>query len=445
MSSRQPVDLIIQPRWIIPVEPYGQTLEDHSVVVNAGRILVLCPRHEAITRFTPAEHVILDEHVLIPGLVNLHTHAAMTLMRGIADDLPLMRWLHEAIWPIEQQFVSPEFVRDGTALAAAEMLLGGITCANDMYFYPDAAATAFAEAGMRAVIGIFVVDFPSDYASNCDDYIEKGLSIRDSWRGHPLLEFSFAPHAPYTVPDTGFRRIIQLAHELDAPVHLHLHETHEEIRASLEQHGKRPLAHLAGLGLLETDLIVAHAIHLQADEIAILAKNNASVAHCPSSNMKLASGIAPTVAMLEQGLRVGLGTDGAASNNRLDLFEEMRQAGLLAKVASGRAEAFPAHALLRAATLGGAAALRLDDQIGSITAGKAADLVAIRLDDLPIIPVFNPAGHIPYVADRRCVSDVWVAGKQRVRQHVPLQTHNKELLQRIRVWQNRLKTLATGQ
>ncbi len=445
MNNRETVDLLIEPRWIIPVEPYGVTLMDHAVAVRAGRILAVCPTNEARRRFDAVEHVVLAEHVLIPGLVNLHTHAAMSLLRGIADDLPLIRWLESAIWPAEQQFVGPDFVRDGTALAAAEMLRSGITCASDMYFYPDAAAEAFAAAGMRAVLGMLVIDFPTHYASNSDDYLAKGLAARDRWRDHSLLEFSLAPHAPYTVSDDSFRRIVRLAHELDTPVHLHLHETAEEIDTSLACHGKRPLERLAALGLLETDLIAVHGIHLANDEIAQLAAHGASLAHCPSSNMKLASGIAPVSRMLDAGLRVGLGTDGAASNNRLDIIEEMRQAGLLAKVASGRADTFPAHALLRAATLNGAAALRLDDKIGSITIGKEADLVAIDLGDILIAPVFDPAGHIPYAADRRCVSDVWVAGKPCVRSHALWQINNNELLQRVRMWQNRLKILAIGQ
>jgi 5-methylthioadenosine/S-adenosylhomocysteine deaminase len=445
MSAREAIDLLIEPRWIIPVEPYGVTLTDHSVAVRDGRILAVCPTDDARRRFGPTERVELREHVLIPGLVNLHTHAAMSLMRGIADDLPLMRWLEDAIWPAERQFVSPEFVRDGTALAAAEMLLGGITCANDMYFHPDAAAEAFVAAGMRAVLGMAVIDFPTSYGSGPDDYIAKGLAARDRWHGHPLIDFSFAPHAPYTVSDDTFRRVVQLAHELGVTVHIHVHETQEEIETSLARHGKRPLERLAELGLFETDLIAVHCVHLTNDEIATLAAHGASVAHCPASNMKLASGIAPVAAMLDKGLRVGLGTDGAASNNRLDIIEEMRLAGLLAKVASGRAEAFPAHALLRAATLDGAAALRMDDRIGSIVAGKSADLVAINLGELPLTPVFDPAGHIPYAADRRCVSDVWVAGKPRVRSHSMWQTNNKELLHRVAVWQNRLKILATRQ
>ncbi len=444
MSNREPVDLLVRPRWIVPVEPYGVTLKDHVVAVCDGKIHAVCPAIEANKRFDASEDVDLDEHVLIPGLINLHTHAAMTLLRGIADDLPLMRWLKEAIWPAEQRFVTPEFVRDGTELAVAEMLLGGVTCANDMYFYPSAAAEAFASTGMRAVVGMIVFDGPTGYASSADACIQKGLMARDQWRNHPLIDFSFAPHAPYTVSDDSFRRVIQLAHQLDLTVHLHLHETEEEIKTSLSQYGQRPLKRLERLGLLETDLIAVHGVHLTADEITTLAAHGASVAHCPASNMKLASGIAPVATMLEKGLRVGLGTDGAASNNRLDILGEMRLAGLLAKATNRHADTFPAHALLRAATLDSAVALRMDEQIGSIVPGKYADLVAIRLDDIPYAPVFDPVGHISYAADRRCVSDVWIAGKPRVRGHSLWQINNIELLRRVRLWQNRLKILATG-
>ncbi|WP_341675424.1 TRZ/ATZ family hydrolase [Niveibacterium sp. SC-1] len=444
MQSPESIDLLVSPRWLIPVEPAGVTLQDHAIAVRDGRIVAICPAAEADARFAPAERVELPDHVLIPGLVNLHTHAAMVLMRGIADDLPLMRWLKEAIWPTEQRFVTPDFVRDGTYIAASEMLRGGVTCACEMYFHPDATAEAFQEAGMRAVVGLTVIDFPTAYAADADDYIQKGLAAHDQWRGHETIRFAFAPHAPYTVSDRSFERLIGLAHELDLPVTMHLHETQDEIRESLSQYGERPLARVARLGLLDTDLIAVHAVHLQNDEIDLLAAHNASVAHCPTSNMKLASGIAPVSQMLARGLRVGLGTDGAASNNRLDMLQEMRHAGLLAKVASGDASAFGAHALLRAATLDGAAALRMDDTIGSLVPGKAADMVAVAFNSPETSPVFDPAGHIPYAADRCHISDVWIAGKPRVRGHSLLREGNNELLRRIRVWQNRLRTSANG-
>ncbi|MCX9156027.1 TRZ/ATZ family hydrolase [Niveibacterium sp. 24ML] len=445
MHAREPIDLLIAPKWLIPIEPAGVTLEDHAVAIRNGVIHAVCPLAEAEQRFDARERVSLQDHVLIPGMVNLHTHAAMNLMRGIANDLPLMRWLQEAIWPAEAACVSAEFVRDGTLLAGIEMLRGGITCANEMYFHPDAAASAFAELGMRAMIGVTVIEFPTAYASDADDYLRKGLAARDHWRDHSLIQFSLAPHAPYTVSDRSFERIVQYAHELGMPVHMHLHETRDEIAESQSRHGIRPLARIQSLGLLDTDFIAVHAVHLDLNEIDILAAHNCSIAHCPTSNMKLASGAAPLASMNKRGLRVGLGTDGAASNNRLDLFQEMRHAALLAKVTSGDAAAFPAHTALRAATLDGAAALRLDETIGSIVPGKAADLTAVALNSLECSPCFDPASHLLYAAGREHVTHVWIAGQARIKDGAMLWDRNKELLPRLSMWQTFLKTSAKSQ
>src|SRR6266446_539410 len=352
----QPVDLLVSARWVIPVEPARAVLDDHSVAVARGRIVAVLPSGEAQQRFEAREHSRLDRHALIPGLVNLHTHAAMTLMRGLADDLPLMTWLRDHIWPAETRHVSPEFVYDGTLLACAEMLRGGVTCFNEMYFFPEAAARAALEAGIRAALGIIAFEFPTSYAADADDYIAKGLAARDALKEEPLLSFCMAPHAPYTVSDRTFARVATIAEELDLPIHVHLHETRHEIDESLAQFKARPLERLRALGLLGPRLIAVHAVHVTEPEIEMLARFGASVAHCPSSNLKLASGLAPVAAMLKHRINVGLGTDGAASNNRLDLLQEMRTAALLAKAVGGDAEAMPAHQALAAATLPGALA-----------------------------------------------------------------------------------------
>jgi 5-methylthioadenosine/S-adenosylhomocysteine deaminase len=363
----------------------------------------------------------------------------MALMRGLADDLPLMRWLEEHVWPAEAKHVSPEFVRDGTLLACAEMLRGGVTCFNDMYFFPDAALEAALEAGVRSSHGIIVIEFPSAYASDPDDYLAKGLALRDRWREHPLVSFCLAPHAPYTVSDASFRKIASIAAEIDVPVHIHVHETAGEVERSVAEHGARPIARLERLGLLGPGLIAVHAVHLQDDEIALLARHGASVAHCPSSNLKLASGFAPVARMIAAGINVALGTDGAASNNRLDVFEEMRLAALLAKAVSGDAAAMPAHAALRAATLCGARALGLEARIGSIVAGKAADLVAVRYDGPELEPCYDPVSHLVYTASRSQVSDVWVAGKQLLRHGNLENSVFSGLKGQCKVWQNSLR------
>jgi 5-methylthioadenosine/S-adenosylhomocysteine deaminase len=363
----------------------------------------------------------------------------MNLMRGISDDLPLETWLREVIWPAESKHVSPAFVRDGTLLAAREMLRGGITTCNDMYFFPDTAAEAFAEAGMRAVVGLIVLDFPTAWANDADDYLHKGLAIRDKWHGHPLIRFAIAPHAPYSVSDAGLERVGCLAAELDLIIHIHVHETASEITDSLAAFGVRPLARLERLGLLGPTLTAVHSVHVDDTDLARLAHHGCSVAHCPSSNMKLASGIAPLPAMLRHGINVGLGTDGAASNNRLDLFQEMRQSALLAKVSSRDATAAPARTVLRMATLGGARALGLDDIIGSIKIGKRADLCAIALECPTITPCFDPISHLVYVCGREQVSHVWIEGKLRVSDgRVLLRINDNELLALTSLWQTRL-------
>ena len=438
---------LLSPRWVVPVEPAGAVLEDHCVALRDGAIEAVLPRAEAVARFPAYARIELHEHALIPGLVNAHTHAAMSLMRGLADDLPLMRWLEEHIWPAEMKHVSPEFVKDGSLLACAEMLRGGVTCFNDMYFFPAATLEAALEAGMRVSLGMIVFDFASAYGSDPDDYLAKGLALRDRWREHPLVSFCLAPHAPYSVSDDSFRKIAALAGEVDVPVHIHLHETTDEIARSLAEHGVRPLERLQRLGLLGPGLIAVHAVHLSEAEIAMLAQHGASVVHCPSSNLKLASGFAPVARMAAAGINVAIGTDGAASNNRLDMFEEMRLAALLAKAVAGDAEAMPAHAALRAATLGGAAALGLQARIGSIAPGKAADLAAVRLSGPELLPCYDPISHLVYAAGRQHVSDVWVAGRHLLRggEFVDLTPRSpfKDLDSRSKMWQNSLR-MRTG-
>jgi 5-methylthioadenosine/S-adenosylhomocysteine deaminase len=418
-TMKAPADLLLLPQWVVPVESAGAddparacgALTDHAVVVRDGEILDVLPADAAQARYDAAQTVALPSHALIPGLVNLHGHAAMSLLRGFADDLPLMTWLNDHIWPAEKKHVSEAFVRDGTLLAAAEMLSGGVTCCNDMYFYPQAAGEAFLQAGMRATLGMIVLEFPSAYASDADDYLAKGLATRDELKDEPLLSFAFAPHAPYTIADATFGRIGTLAEQLGLPIHTHIHETADEIRDSLKQYGLRPLERLARLGLLGPNFIGVHAVHVSDAEIELLAQYGCHVAHCPTSNLKLASGIAPIADLLRAGVNLGFGTDGAASNNRLDLFAEMRLAALLAKGASGDAAALPAAAALKAATLDAARALNLDSRIGSIVPGKRADLVAVDLHALSSQPVFDPVSHLVYVAGREHVTHVWVDGK----------------------------------
>jgi len=433
------VPTLISARWVIPVEPAGIVLDHHSVAISGGLIEAVLPTAEAMAAYPGHARIDLPDHALIPGLVNLHTHAAMTLMRGMADDLPLMRWLQEHIWPAESKHVSAQFVRDGTLLACAEMLRGGITCFNDMYFYPEAAVEAALESGMRAALGMIVIDFPTAYASDPDDYLAKGLALRDRYRDHPLLSFCLAPHAPYTVSDGALGKIATMAAELDCPVHCHVHETQDEISRSVAEHGMRPLERLRRLGIVGPNLVSVHSVHLSDAEIAMLADHGSSVAHCPSSNLKLASGFSPVAALLKAGVNVGLGTDGAASNNRLDALQEMRQAALLAKAVARDAEAVPAHTALEMATLSGARALGLDAKIGSIVPGKRADLAALDFSAPELSPVFDPVSHLVYCAGREHVSHVWVDGSLKMADRTLKHMDFPGLDTRIKLWQNNLK------
>ena len=432
------IDTLINAHWVIPVEPEGTALEDHSVAVDNGRIIDILPREAAQQRFDPASTLDRRDHAVLPGLVNAHTHAAMNLLRGLADDLPLMTWLQEHIWPAEQQYVGPAFVQDGVEAACAEMLAGGVTTFNDMYFFPEISARVASQAGMRIAAGMIVIDFPSAYAENADEYLRKGLALRDEWQGHPLVSTVFAPHAPYTVADDALRRIAVLAEELEAPVHMHVHETAFEVEESVSRTGQRPLQRLAEAGLLTPSLMAVHMTQLLDEEIARLAESNATVIHCPESNLKLASGFCPVHRLLENGINVALGTDGAASNNDLDMFGEMRTAALLGKGVAGDAAALPAERVLSMATLNGARALGLDRDIGSLVPGKFADLVAVDLSALESRPVYHPISQLVYAAGRHQVTDVWVAGRRLYSEGAQTTLDRDGILEKIRSWQRKL-------
>lgn len=411
----QSVDTVIAARWVVPVEPAGRVLEDHALVVDRGRIVDLCPTEAARDRYAARDWEARPGHVLIPGLVNAHTHVAMSLLRGLADDLPLDTWLKEHIWPAETRLINREFVRDGTRLALRELLLGGTTCFADMYFFPDTVGEVAAEAGIRAVLGLIVIEFPTPWARDADEYLQRGVELHDRIREHPLLHAAFAPHAPYTVAEPTLARVRRLADELELPVHMHLHETAAEVQDYERTHGCRPLAKLDALGLLSPALMAVHMTQVTPAEIERLAEAGASVVHCPRSNLKLASGLCPVADYAGAGVNLALGTDGAASNNRLDMLGELQVAALLAKGVSGDPTALAADRALEMATLGGARTLGLADTTGSLVAGKSADVVALDLSAAGCQPVINVLSQVVYAAGRENVSDVWVAGRQRVR------------------------------
>ncbi len=434
------VDTLIHARWIIPVEPESVTYEHHSLVIDSGKIIDLLPTELAKQKYQGKTTENLGNHALLPGLINCHTHAAMTLMRGIADDLPLMDWLQNHIWPLEHQWMSEAFVRDGSDLAIAEMILGGTTCFNDMYFFPDVTAAQAIHHGIRATVGLIVIDFPSVWAQNADEYIEKGLALYEQLRLSDLCTTAFAPHAPYTVSDEPLQKIKTLADELELPIHIHLHETVHEVEQAQAQFGQRPLQRLQELGLVNPSLIAVHMTQLSDEEISLFAESGAHIVHCPESNLKLASGFCQLAKCLAAGINVALGTDGAASNNDLDMFGEMRTAALLGKAVAADASAVPAMTALRMATINGAKALGLDAICGSLSIGKAADVIAIDLNHLETQPLYCPVSQIVYAASRQQVTDVWVAGRRLLKQRQLTTINSDDLKTKIAVWQQRLST-----
>jgi 5-methylthioadenosine/S-adenosylhomocysteine deaminase len=434
------VDTLIHARWIIPVEPEFVTYDHHTLVIDSGKIIDLLPTDLAKQKYQGTTTDNLENHALLPGLINCHTHAAMTLMRGIADDLPLMDWLQNHIWPLEQKWMSETFVKDGADLAIAEMILGGTTCFNDMYFFPEITAGQALHHGIRAKIGLIVIDFPSAWAQNSDEYIEKGLALHEQLRLSGLCSTAFAPHAPYTVSDEPLQKIRTLADELELPIHMHIHETLHEVEQAHAQTGLRPVQRLQELGLVNPSLIAVHMTQLRDDEISLFAESGAHIVHCPESNLKLASGFSPVARCLAAGINVALGTDGAASNNDLDMFGEMRTAALLGKAVAGDASAIPAMTALRMATINGAKALGLDACCGSLSVGKAADVIAIDLAHMETQPLYCPVSQIVYAASRQQVTDVWVAGKRLLKQRLLTTINLEELKARIAEWQQRLST-----
>ncbi|MCH9695829.1 MAG: TRZ/ATZ family hydrolase [Gammaproteobacteria bacterium] len=440
----QHCDTLIAPRWCAPVDDNDTVLEGHAVVVNDGRIIELLPRADANEKYQPSVVVEKPDHLLIPGFVNVHTHAAMTLLRGLADDLPLEPWLREGIWPAEKRWVSAEMVRDGTELAIAEMIAGGTTCFSDQYFFPEIVAETAVDLHMRAMIGTPVIEFPTAWANDTAEYLSKASDlVHDPYADHPLISTCFAPHSTYALSEDSFIELRVLADQLDARVQIHLHESANEVADVLARTGDRPFETLRRVGLVNSSLLAVHAVHLDDNEIAAFADAGVSIAHCPRSNMKLASGIAPVARYIDAGIPVAIGTDGAASNNVMDMLSEMRTTALLAKAVADDAAAIPASKALRMATLDGAAALGLAHETGSITAGKWADLACVDLSPLHSQPVYDPVSQLVYTARAEQVTDVWIAGKQQLENRRLTQIDTQNLRTRSNEWRDRIAS-STG-
>ena len=432
------IDLLIHARWIIPIEPTQLVLEHHAIAIHDGAILALLPQQEADAKYTAQQTIRLDEHVLLPGLINAHGHAAMTLLRGYADDKPLDDWLNNHIWPAEKKWVSAEFVRDGTELAMAEMIRSGTTCFSDMYFFSEEIAQAAEAAKMRCQVSFPIFDFPTAWGSGPEDYLQKGLALEEKMRRHPLVSVGFGPHAPYTVSDRWLEKVATLAQERNMTMQIHLHETAGEVEDALRQHGIRPIERVKNLGLLTPHTQCVHMTQINDGDIALLQQSGAHVIHCPESNLKLASGFCPVDRLQRAGVNVALGTDGAASNNDLDMFGEMKMAALLAKTVSNNAAALDAHAALRMATLNGAKALDIDKLVGSLEVGKRADIAAVSLGDLDVQPVYKPESHLVYASVGHRVTHVWVEGRCLLADH-KLQTIDVQGVKlKVQSWQERV-------
>ncbi|MFC6841637.1 TRZ/ATZ family hydrolase [Xanthomonas theicola] len=440
-SFSESCDLLIEAGYVVPIEPHALVLEDHAVAVRGSEIVAVLPAAEARARFAAARTVSRPDAALLPGLVNAHTHNPMTLLRGIADDLPLMVWLQQHIWPVETAVIGPEFVADGTALAIAEMLRGGTTCANENYFFSDVQAAVYKQHGFRARVGTVIIDFPTAWAKTSDEYFARACEVHDQWRDDPLISIAFAPHAPYTVNDANFERVRMLSDQLDVPVHLHTHETAQEIADSIKLHGQRPLARLDRLGLVNDRLIAVHMTQLTDAEIHLCAERGVSVVHCPESNLKLASGFCPACALQRAGVNLAIGTDGCASNNDLDMFSENRTAAILAKAVANDATALDAASTLRAATLGGARALGFGEKIGSIEVGKQADLICVDLSALETQPLHNVLSQLVYATGRQQVGDVWIAGQRKLEQRMLVDMDADALVANARQWRERIRSV----
>ena len=432
------IDTLLHARWIIPVSEGDPCLPDHSIAIDEDRIIEIIPTDIAKKRYSASSEQSFDQHALIPGLVNAPTHAAMSLFRGLSDDIALMDWLQNHIWPAESKWVNEDFVQCGTELAVAEMLRSGTTCFNDMYFFPDITARVARNAGIRACIGLIVIDFPTVWAGNADEYIEKGIAVHDSFRDDDLIITAFAPHAPYTVSDRPLEKIRSFAHEMDIPVTMHVHETAHEVAEAIEKTGVRPLHRLNELGLVNPSLLAVHMTQIEPEELDMLAGSGCHVVHCPESNLKLASGFCPVFELHRYGVNLALGTDGAASNNDLDMLGEMRSAALLAKGVAGDPTALPASAALRMATINGARALGIDDKVGSLEAGKQADIAAVNMNSIETTPVYDPVSHLVYSCGRDQVSDVWIAGRHVMKDRVLTSLDENGIRQQAQLWSRKI-------
>lgn len=432
------IDLLVSAKWIAPIEPENIVLENHAIAVDHGKIIDILPKQNCSNHYQAKHTEHFETHLLTPGFINAHTHSAMSLMRGIADDLPLMEWLNDHIWPVEAKWANEEFIHDGSLLAIAEMIRSGTTCFNDMYFFPEITAHVASTHGFRANLGMIFIDFPSNYATTADEYFDKGLALHNQYQHESLISLAFSPHAPYTVSNQPLERIRTLADQLNVPIHMHINETNDEIQHSLDNYDIRPIERLKNLGLLTSSLLAVHMTHTSEQEIMWCAENGVNIIHCPESNLKLASGFCQVDQMLKQNINICLGTDGAASNNDLDMISEMRMAALLGKNVANDASAASAETVLKMATINAAKALNLDHIIGSLIPEKAADFIAINMNCIETQPLYHPISQLVYSTGRHQVTDVWIAGKHLLKNRKLTTMDEQKIIQIATKWRDRL-------
>lgn len=435
----QHVDTLIKAGWMMTVDPDFRILENHVLAMKAGRIVAIS---DDAMQFTAEQTLDLPGHILMPGLVNAHGHAAMSLFRGLTDDLPLMDWLNHYIWPAEQQYVDARFVHDGTQLAIAEMLLSGTTTFSDMYFFPEVVAEMVQQSGIRAQLSFPIFDIASNWGRNAEEYLQKGLNIMQQYQGHERLRIAFGPHAPYTIGNEPLTKIARLASEHNACIQMHLHETAFEIDSALKEYGQRPLQRMADIGLLGPHFQAVHMVHLNDDDIRLVADSGSHIIHCPESNLKLASGFCPVQDCLNAAINIALGTDGAASNSDLDLLGEMRTGALLAKAVANDAAALNARTAIEMATINGARALAIDDITGSLETGKAADIIAIDCSGIGQLPLHHPLSQLVYTNISHKVSHSWVNGQLLLDNYQLTTIDTRQCQANARHWQQQLAGIA---
>lgn len=435
----QTVDLIVHASWVVPVNEQRDVLADHAIVVDQGKILAVMPSAEVADKYHSQTIQTLTGRAIIPGLINSHGHAAMALFRGMADDLPLMTWLNDHIWPAEGKWVSGEFVHDGTQIAIAEMLRSGTTTYSDNYFFPEDAIKAILPTKMRAQLNFAILDFPNNWATGPDDALAKGTELVKQYQSDAQIRVIYGPHAPYTVSDKPLLKIKELAETHNVGIQMHIHETQGEVDDAVKASGERPIARLHRLGLLSPRMQAVHMTAMNDEDIRMCAETGTHIIHNPESNLKLASGFCPVDKLQKAGVNVALGTDGAASNNDLDMLGEMRTAAQLAKAVAMNAEALPAYEALAVATINGAKAMARADELGSLEVGKLADMVAIDLSDIESAPIYDPVSHIVYATSRQQVQHVWIGGEQVVDNRELTTMDRQALIAKAGEWRNKIK------